>query len=74
MQSYDPNRPFFSDDALEEYLAVDATVANLSSPQAEYFHGVTWRFIDANHHIQDWEWFKDGKQKEMLRMEFTRTK
>ena len=49
-------------------------VTNLSSPQAEYFHGVTWRFIDANHHIQDWEWFKDGKQKEMLRMEFTRTK
>jgi hypothetical protein len=27
IQSYDPDRPFFGDDELEEYLAIDATVA-----------------------------------------------
>lgn len=49
-------------------------ITNLRSPDAEYFHRGTFHFIDRDHHIQDWQWFKDGKQKEMLRLDFRRVK
>ena len=49
-------------------------VTNLVPPGAEYFHALTIHFVDANHHWQEWEWFKDGKLKEILRMDFSRKK
>ena len=49
-------------------------ITNLRSPDAEYFHRGTFHFIDHDHHIQDWQWFKDGKQKEILRLDFKRIK
>jgi len=49
-------------------------ITNLRSPDAEYFHRGTFHFLDRNHHIQDWQLFKDGKQEEILRLDFKRTK
>lgn len=49
-------------------------ITNLKSSGAEYFHRGTFYFVDRDHHIQDWQWFMDGKQKEILRLEFKRVK
>lgn len=49
-------------------------ITNLRSPAAEYFHRGTFHFIDRDHHTQDWQWFKDGKQKEILQLDFERVK
>ncbi len=49
-------------------------ITNLKPPGAEYFHRGTFYFVDRDHHIQDWQRFKDGKQKEILRLDFRRVK
>jgi hypothetical protein len=38
----------------------------------KHFHSTTWRFIDAQHHTQDWELMSPGKDAKNVRLEFTR--
>jgi hypothetical protein len=47
----------------------DAT--NLSSPAAPHMVGLKITFVDANHHYEDWTFFKDG-HKSTSRFEFHR--
>jgi hypothetical protein len=37
-----------------------------------HFHSTTWRYVDAEHHVQDWEIAVPGKPSKMIRMDFTR--
>jgi hypothetical protein len=39
-----------------------------------HFHSTVWRYVDATHHVQDWELLTPGKGSQVMRMEFTRTK
>ena len=37
-----------------------------------HFHSTTWRYVDAEHHIQDWEAMIPGKPAKTIRMDFKR--
>jgi hypothetical protein len=37
-----------------------------------HFHATTWRYVDAEHHVQDWEAAIPGKASKTIRMDFTR--
>jgi hypothetical protein len=37
-----------------------------------HFHSTTWHFVDATHLTQDWQIVEHGKEKTVVRMEFTR--
>ena len=37
-----------------------------------HFHSTTWRYVDAEHHVQDWEAAIPGKPSKVMRMEFKR--
>ena len=37
-----------------------------------HFHSTTWRYVDAEHHVQDWEIAVPGKPSKSIRMNFTR--
>jgi len=37
-----------------------------------HFHSTTWRYGDADHHVQDWEAMTPGKPSKTIRMDFTR--
>jgi hypothetical protein len=37
-----------------------------------HFHSTTWRYVDADHHVQDWEATIPGKPSKTMRMEFKR--
>jgi hypothetical protein len=38
----------------------------------QHFHSTTWRYVDAEHHVQDWEAMSPGKPSKTIRMDFTR--
>jgi hypothetical protein len=37
-----------------------------------HFHSTTWRYVDAGHHVQDWEALTPGKPSKTIRMDFKR--
>jgi hypothetical protein len=37
-----------------------------------HFHATTWRLVDPNHLVQDWQIAEAGKETKTVRMEFTR--
>lgn len=37
-----------------------------------HFHSTTWRYVDAEHHVQDWEIAIPGKPSKAIRMDFKR--
>ena len=37
-----------------------------------HFHSTTWRYVDAEHHVQDWEAAIPGKPSKIIRMDFKR--
>ncbi len=37
-----------------------------------HFHSTTWRYVDAEHHVQDWEAAIPGKPSKTIRMDFKR--
>ena len=37
-----------------------------------HFHSTTWRYVDAEHHVQDWEAMIPGKPAKTIRMDFKR--
>jgi hypothetical protein len=37
-----------------------------------HFHSTTWRYGDADHHVQDWDTMTPGKPSKTVRMDFTR--
>ena len=37
-----------------------------------HFHSTTWRYVDAEHHVQDWEAVIPGKPAKTIRMDFKR--
>jgi hypothetical protein len=39
-----------------------------------HFRSTTWQFIDAQHHVQDWESVRPGREPKVVRMQFTRVK
>lgn len=38
----------------------------------KHFHSTTWRYLDAEHHVQDWEIAIPGKPSKTIRMDFKR--
>jgi hypothetical protein len=46
--------------------------ANNLDTHPHHFHSTTWRYVDAQHHVQDWEAMAPGKPSKNIRMEFTR--
>jgi hypothetical protein len=46
--------------------------ANNLDTHPHHFHSTTWRYVDAEHHVQDWEAMAPGKPSRNIRMEFTR--
>ena len=51
------------------FVLHDAT--NLDS-HPRHFHSTTWRYVDGEHHVQDWEAASPGKPSKSIRMEFKR--
>lgn len=47
---------------------------NVSATNAAHHAISNWRFIDANHHAQEWLVFENGKQVRSTQMTFTRKK
>jgi len=45
--------------------------ANLDT-HPRHFHSTTWRYVDAEHHVQDWEAASPGKPLKTIRMDFRR--
>src|SRR6185503_12559190 len=58
-----------SDPQVLRWVLQDAT--NLDT-HPRHFHSTTWRYVDAEHHVQDWEAASPGKTSKTIRMEFTR--
>lgn len=58
-----------SDPQVLKFVLQDAT--NLDTHPL-HFHSTTWRYVDAGHHIQDWEAAIPGKPSKTIRMDFTR--
>ena len=46
--------------------------ANNLDTHPHHFHSTTWRYVDAEHHVQDWEAMAPGKPSKTIRMDFTR--
>ena len=46
--------------------------ANNLDTHPHHFHSTTWRYVDAGHHVQDWEAMTPGKPSKTIRMEFAR--
>ena len=46
--------------------------ANNLDTHPHHFHSTTWRYVDAQRHVQDWEAMAPGKPSKNIRMEFTR--
>ncbi len=58
-----------TDPQVLRFVLQDAT--NLDT-HPRHFHSTTWRYVDAGHHVQDWEAASPGKPSKTIRMEFTR--
>ena len=58
-----------TDPQVLRWVLQDAT--NLDT-HPRHFHSTTWRYVDAEHHVQDWEAAIPGKASKTIRMEFTR--
>jgi hypothetical protein len=58
-----------TDPQVLRWVLQDAT--NLDT-HPRHFHSTTWRYVDAEHHVQDWEAASPGKQSRTIRMEFKR--
>ena len=46
--------------------------ANNLDTHPQHFHSTTWRYGDAEHHVQEWEAMSPGKPSKTIRMDFTR--
>jgi hypothetical protein len=66
----DPAKPFADSTAIEFELR-DITNVDV---RPKHFHSTTWRFLDANHHTQDWQIVENGREVKVLRLQFTRRK
>ena len=58
-----------TDPQVLRFVLQDAT--NLDT-HPRHFHSTTWRYVDAGHHVQDWEAAIPGKPSKTIRMDFTR--
>jgi hypothetical protein len=58
-----------SDLQVLKFVLQDAT--NLDT-HPRHFHSTTWRYVDAEHHVQDWEAAIPGKPSKTIRMDFKR--
>lgn len=58
-----------SDPQVLRFVLHDAT--NLDS-HPRHFHSTTWHYVDAEHHVQDWEAAGSDKPSKTIRMEFKR--
>jgi len=45
-----------------------------ASPRDAHMHATTWRFVDADHMVQEWHVWADGKEVKVNKLEFTRVK
>ncbi len=49
-------------------------ITNLSSPGAGHMHNVSFRFVDDNHFQSEWQFYENGKPKEIEKAEYTRVR
>lgn len=61
----------FTDSTVIEFELRDITNLDV---RPRHFHSTTWRFLDANHHTQDWQIVENGREVKVLRLQFTRRK
>jgi ketosteroid isomerase-like protein len=59
----------FADSTAIEFELRDITNVDM---QPRHFHSTTWRFLDANHHTQDWHVVENDHEVKVLRLQFTR--
>jgi len=55
-----------------QFTFLDAT--GLSSPEAGHMHNATFRFVDADHLSEDWQFFEGGKPKLTESVQYTRSR
>jgi hypothetical protein len=60
------------DSATGELRFAFVSATGLSSPEAGHMHNATFRFTDADHISQDWEFFQGGKPKFTESVQYTR--
>ena len=61
----------FTDPNVLDFQLRDAT--NLDT-HPRHFHSTVWRYVDADHHEQDWELMSPDKGSKVIHLKFTRTK
>jgi hypothetical protein len=61
----------FTDSTVLEFELRDITNLDI---HPRHFHSTTWRFLDANHHTQDWQVVENGREVKVLQLQFTRRK
>jgi hypothetical protein len=54
------------------FTFLDAT--GLATPNAGHMHNVSFRFVDDNHFVADWQFFQDGKPKMTESVQYTRVR
>jgi hypothetical protein len=61
----------FTDPNVLDFQLQNAT--NLDT-HPRHFHSTVWRYVDANHHDQDWELMSADQSSKVIHLKFTRTK
>jgi len=65
-------RTFNAETGELKFEFLDAT--NLASPAAGHMHNATFRFVDASHLVQEWQFFENGKLKQTENFQYTRVR
>jgi hypothetical protein len=70
------NQPRFVAKPFADSTAIEFELRDITNVDVrpKHFHSTTWRFLDANHHTQDWQIVENGREVKVLRLQFTRRK
>lgn len=70
------NQPRYAAIATTDSNVVAFELRDITNARAhpKHYHAATWRFIDANHHTQEWRAVENGAETDTVRLEFTRTR
>ncbi len=64
--------PFDASKQELRFVFLDAT--NLPSPAAGHMHNATFRFVDADHLAQEWQYFENGRPKFTETLQYARVR
>lgn len=70
------NQPRFVAKPSTDSTVIDFQLRDITNldVRPRHFHSTTWRFLDPNHHTQDWQIVENGREVKVLRLQFTRRK